>query len=107
MLHLRNVNQMVEACDRRLQRNVANDPNKPKNFILNFSAGALSSQSNLVNIKTTKHSHIVPKELFRDLIARNGNKLIKNPLDEVKINFILPFDHDKNIIEMSMYRIKE
>lgn len=56
---------------------VANDKNKPDNFIINFSAGALSNQSNLVNIKTTKHSHIVPKDLFYDLIARNGKTLIK------------------------------
>jgi hypothetical protein len=57
---------------------VANDENKPDNFILNFSAGALSTQSKLVDITKTKHSQVVPKEMFFDLISRSGNKIIKD-----------------------------
>ena len=60
---------------------VANSDEKPENFILNFSAGALSTQSKLVNITgpdAKKYSQVVPKNMFFDLIAREGNKIIKN-----------------------------
>ena len=60
---------------------VANSTEKPDNFVLNFSAGALSTQSKLVNITgpdAKKYSEIVPKEMFFDLIAREGSKVIKN-----------------------------
>jgi len=57
---------------------VANSEDKPDNFVINFSAGASSTQSNLVNISAVKHSQVVPKDLFYDLIARKGIKLIKN-----------------------------
>ena len=60
---------------------VANDENKPDNFVLNFSAGALSTQSKLVNIKgptARKHSQVVPKDMFNDLILKSGNKLVKS-----------------------------
>ena len=60
---------------------VANSPEKPENFILNFSAGALSTQSKLVNISgpnAKKFSQVVPKDMFFDLIARKGQTIIKN-----------------------------
>lgn len=57
---------------------VSNSKERPKNFIMNFSAGALSTQSKLVNIKTTKHSQVVPKEMFFDLIDRSGIKINKD-----------------------------
>jgi hypothetical protein len=59
----------------------ANSKDRPENFVLNFSAGALSTQSKLVNItgpNAAKYSQVVPKDMFFDLIAREGNKIIKN-----------------------------
>jgi len=60
---------------------VANSSEKPENFVLNFSAGALSTQSKLVNItgpNAKKFSQVVPKDMFFDLIARKGQTIIKN-----------------------------
>jgi len=44
--------------------------NKPDNFITNFSAGALPSQQKQVDFGKTKHSDVVTKELFADLITK-------------------------------------
>ena len=56
---------------------------KPKNFIINWSEGASSSQEKQVkandpNLDKTKNSRIVPDKLFQDLLVKNekGN-LIK------------------------------
>ena len=43
---------------------------KPDNFLMNFSGGALPSQQNQVDFTKTKHSDVVPKELFSDLITK-------------------------------------
>lgn len=51
---------------------------KPANFIINFSQGAQPSQEKMIDFQRTKHSKVVPKELFYDLIARQGNTLIKD-----------------------------
>lgn len=51
---------------------------KPANFIINFSQGAQPSQEKMIDFARTKHSKVVPKELFYDLIARQGNTLIKD-----------------------------
>jgi hypothetical protein len=56
---------------------VANAP-RPANFNMNFSQGAKSGQEKKVNITRTKHSKVVPKDMFFDLIARKGNELIKD-----------------------------
>jgi hypothetical protein len=56
---------------------VANAP-RPKNFNMNFSQGAKRGQEKKVNITRTKHSKVVPKDMFFDLIARKGNELIKD-----------------------------
>lgn len=45
---------------------VANNPKIPKNFLINFSAGALPRETKQINFKTTKFSEVVPKELFKD-----------------------------------------
>lgn len=58
--------------------NVAQAPNKPSNFLFNFSGGAQPSQEKLIDFVRTKHSKVVPKELFWDLIARKGNTLLKD-----------------------------
>jgi hypothetical protein len=56
---------------------------KPKNFIINWSEGAHTSQEKQVkasdaNLDTTKNSRIVPDEILQDLLDKNekGN-LIK------------------------------
>jgi hypothetical protein len=71
---------------------VANNPDKPKNFRFNFSAGGLSAQSKLVDIKNVKHSHIVPRELFMDLIKREGRNIIKD--SQGRTQFKTPEDLD-------------
>jgi len=57
---------------------VAQSSTKPANFLFNFSGGAQPSQEKLVDFAKTKHSRVVPKELFYDLIARKGNTLTKD-----------------------------
>jgi len=74
---------------------VANDPNKPENFILNFSAGALSTQSRLVNIKgpeARKHIQVVPKSMFDDLVLKQGGKLVKSPSGATQVKDAHSFD---------------
>jgi hypothetical protein len=44
--------------------------NKPSNFKMNFSAGAKPEQERQVNLQTTKHSTVVPKQMFADLVNR-------------------------------------
>ncbi|CAB4241805.1 Gene 88 protein [uncultured Caudovirales phage] len=51
---------------------------RPKNFNMNFSQGALRSQEKKVDLVRTKHSKVVPKDMFFDLIARDGNNLKKD-----------------------------
>lgn len=43
---------------------------KPANFLINFSQGAQPSQEKLIDITHSKHSKVVPKELFHDLLIR-------------------------------------
>jgi hypothetical protein len=43
---------------------------KPENFIINFSQGALRAQEKQVDVKEVKHSTIVTKEVFTDLVER-------------------------------------
>lgn len=51
---------------------------KPKNFIINFSEGALPSEQKKIDLVNIKNSRVVPKDLFFDLISREGNKIIKD-----------------------------
>lgn len=43
---------------------------KPANFLINFSQGAQPSQEKQVDTVTHKHSKVVPKELFGDLLVK-------------------------------------
>lgn len=53
--------------------------NKPDNFKMNFSMGATPSQEKQIQPKTTKHSTVVPKPMFTDLILKDDKgKLIKD-----------------------------
>ena len=51
---------------------------KPANFKMNFSGGAKGSEEKQINFQKVKHSRVVPKDMFFDLIARKGNNLIKD-----------------------------
>jgi hypothetical protein len=55
----------------------------PKNFIINFSSGAKSGENKKITVhkdagNVVKQGVTVPKDMFFDLIARNGNSLIKD-----------------------------
>jgi hypothetical protein len=63
--------------------------NKPNNFKMNFSMGATSDQEKQIQPKSTKHSTVVPKPMFTDLILKDaGGKLIKDK--DGKIQFKSP-----------------
>lgn len=49
---------------------VAQASNKPANFLFNFSGGAQPSQEKMVDFAKTKHSRVVPKDLFSDLMSK-------------------------------------
>ena len=49
---------------------VAQGANKPDNFRINFSMGAKPSEERRVDFKQAKHSKVVPKELFSDIVAK-------------------------------------
>jgi len=63
---------------------------KPENFKMNFSQGAQPSQERQIDFARTKHSKVVPKELFFDLIARKGTSLIKDA--KGRMQFKTPHD---------------
>ncbi len=46
---------------------------KPDNFKINFSSGSNPEQEKQINFTKTKHSTVVPKELFDDLIEKNSS----------------------------------
>jgi len=53
--------------------------NRPANFNPpRFSLGANKSETQKVDLATTLHAVTVPKELFNDLLMKNGAKLIKD-----------------------------
>lgn len=63
--------------------------NKPDNFKMNFSMGATPEQEKQIQPKTTKHSTVVPKPMFTDLILKDERgKLIKDK--DGKIQFKSP-----------------
>jgi len=66
---------------------------RPKNFNMNFSQGAKRGQEKKVDIVRTKHSKVVPKDMFFDLIARKGNELIKD--DKGRMQFASPANLDE------------
>ncbi|MFZ9956847.1 MAG: GP88 family protein [Flavobacteriales bacterium] len=56
---------------------------KPKNFIMSFSSGAKPGETKKIELykqagNVVKQGITVPKDMFYDLIARDGNKLIKD-----------------------------
>lgn len=62
---------------------VATSPNKPNNFIINFSSGSKRGEEKKIEFhksagNVVKQGVTVPKDMFFDLIARKGNSLIKD-----------------------------
>lgn len=52
---------------------------KPSNFLINFSMGATPEQEKQINFATTKHSTVVPKSMFTDLILKDDSgKLVRD-----------------------------
>lgn len=51
---------------------------KPANFEMNFSGGALPREEKKIDFIQIKHSKVVPKDMFFDLISRKGNSLVKD-----------------------------
>ena len=51
---------------------------RPSNFKMNFSQGAKRGEEKKIEFHKTKHSRVVPRDMFYDLIAREGTTLIKD-----------------------------
>lgn len=51
---------------------------RPDNFKINFSMGAKRSEEKHIDFDKTKNSRVVPTTMFNDLIAKDGNKLVKD-----------------------------
>lgn len=52
---------------------------KPSNFLINFSMGATPEQEKQINFATSKHSTVVPKPMFTDLILKDDSgKLVRD-----------------------------
>ena len=60
--------------------------NRPPNFMINFSMGARKAEQKRVDFGITKHSSVVPRELFTDLIQKDGNKLVKDAKGRIQWN---------------------
>jgi len=59
--------------------------NKPDNFIMNFSAGAKKPEERNVDLSKTKHSTVVPKQMFDDLITKDDNgKVVRNEKNQIQ-----------------------
>jgi len=50
------------------ESSVALDENKPKNFVVNFSQGAIPAEEKKVDLVNIKNSRVVPEDIFADLI---------------------------------------
>ena len=62
---------------------------KPINFKMNFSMGAKPGEEKQINFSKTKHSTVVPKQMFTDLILKDADgKLIKD--EDGKMQFKSP-----------------
>tara|TARA_B100000497_G_scaffold127578_1_gene169871 strand:- start:3581 stop:5368 length:1788 start_codon:yes stop_codon:yes gene_type:complete len=60
--------------------------NRPPNFKINFSMGARRGEEKRVDFGITKHSSVVPKDIFNDLIQKDGNKIIKDKDGKIQWN---------------------
>ena len=51
---------------------------RPSNFKMNYSMGAKGSEEQKIDFQKTKNSRVIPRELFTDLISKDGAKLVKD-----------------------------
>ena len=70
------------------QVSMVSGSDKPKNFIFTFSKGATPEEEKLIDPKLHRHSEVVPKELWKDLIHRN-KELDKDEFNDNKSEDIL------------------
>jgi len=60
---------------------------KPDNFIMNFSAGAKKPEERQVDLGKTKHSTVVPKQTFDDLVMKDQNgKAIRDEKGQIQFS---------------------
>jgi len=60
---------------------------KPSNFKMNFSMGATPEQEKQIDFSTTKHSTVVPKQLFDDLVMKDDKgKVIRNDKGQIQFS---------------------
>jgi len=60
---------------------------KPSNFKMNFSMGATPEQEKQIDFQTTKHSTVVPKQLFDDLVMKDDKgKAIRNDKGQIQFS---------------------
>lgn len=60
---------------------------KPSNFLINFSAGATKPQERDVDFSKTKHSTVVPKQMFDDLITKDDKGVaIRDDQDRIQFS---------------------
>lgn len=61
--------------------------NKPSNFKMNFSMGATPEQEKQIDFQRTKHSTVVPKQMFDDLISRDDDgKVVRNDKGQIQFS---------------------
>ena len=60
---------------------------KPSNFKMNFSMGATPDQEKQIDFQTIKHSTVVPKQMFDDLISRDDDgKVVRNDKGQIQFS---------------------
>ncbi len=60
---------------------------KPSNFKMNFSMGATPEQEKQIDFQKTKHSTVVPKQMFDDLIMKDDKgKAIRNDKGQIQFS---------------------
>lgn len=60
---------------------------KPSNFKMNFSMGATPEQEKQIDFSTTKHSTVVPKQLFDDLVMKDDKgKAVRNDKGQIQFS---------------------
>ena len=65
---------------------VVNDPSRPEDFTINFSDDANKRETGKVDTNTAKKSVIVKRELFADLIKRDGRHYAKDARGKLMFN---------------------
>lgn len=79
---------------------------KPANFIINFSEGALPSENKQINMTQIKHSVVVPKDMFYDLVPRGTNGVPAKQDGQVQFKDKAAWEEFKNRL-VEKYHIKK